>query len=284
MAVIFLDSTEDPRLHDFRDLADAATRKGPGGAVCSLGPTRGNRHLVVEGFWLLERVLATGLPVRAVLANAANVERIHPILPATCPLYVLPTREIRQLVGYRFHRGCLVCAQRPALADIRELVEPLEMPKTLVMCCNLLNPENIGGIVRTATALGVDGVILGPRCADPFSRRALRVSMGAALRMPIAMVADVVESLDTLKSDCQLQVLGAALQEGSLPLPQVRRPRRFVLLLGSEELGLDQQTMAQCDQLMTIPMTPGTDSLNANVAAGICLYELLHRQSGSVPS
>ncbi|HET6884353.1 MAG TPA: RNA methyltransferase, partial [Pirellulales bacterium] len=148
---------------------------------------------------------------------------------------------------------------------------------------------NLGAILRISAALGADAVVLGRRCADPFSRRVLRVSMGAALRLPLVETDDLAADLSKLRSDWQYQLIATVLDRDAEPLANMSRSPRVALLFGSEGHGLERSLVALCDRRATIPMQEGIDSLNVAVAAGICLHHFLQldqRQSGRliVPS
>ena len=129
-------------------------------------------------------------------------------------------------------------------------------------------------IIRLATALGIDGLLVDTGTADPFSRRTLRVSTGSALRLPIRLCQDLPGDIVRLREHWGFATAGAVLDEHAIPLHQVTRPDRLVLMLGNETSGLDDSLVELCDQLWTIPMTDRVDSINVAAAAGIFLYHL----------
>jgi tRNA G18 (ribose-2'-O)-methylase SpoU len=129
-------------------------------------------------------------------------------------------------------------------------------------------------VFRTAAAFGVDGVLLGQRSCDPFSRRSLRLSMGGALQLPFVKSRDILGDLGRLKTHGGVTLVAAVADQQAEPLPQFSWPTRTALLLGSEFEGLDADSLALCDRRVTIPMRPGTDSLNLGVAAGIFVYQM----------
>ncbi len=129
--------------------------------------------------------------------------------------------------------------------------------------------------MRNAAAFGVDAVLVGPHAADPFSRRVLRVSMGAAFRMPIVESADLEVDLRHLGRRWNVELWATVLRPAAKPLGDAARPRRLGLVFGSEGHGLDDRWIACCDAQFTIPMAAGTDSLNVAVASGIFLHEVM---------
>ncbi len=139
------------------------------------------------------------------------------------------------------------------------------------------DPENLGAILRLSGAFGVDAVLLGPDCPNPFSRRVLRVSMGAGFALPIVEADDLEAELAALAEQWGCERWATVLDPAAEPLAQLTRPARLALLLGSEGHGLTERWIAQTDRRVTIPMRSGADSLNVAVAAGIFLYQLVRR-------
>jgi tRNA G18 (ribose-2'-O)-methylase SpoU len=143
---------------------------------------------------------------------------------------------------------------------------------TLMVCVGIQDPENLGSILRTSAAFGVSMVLLGPHCADPFSRRVARTSMGANFRLPVVESLDLQADLLTLRDEFGVRLVATVLGSEAQPLPEVAVEDRHALLFGSEGHGLDQRWVELCDLRVTIPMRPAVDSLNVSVAAGVVLY------------
>jgi tRNA G18 (ribose-2'-O)-methylase SpoU len=139
---------------------------------------------------------------------------------------------------------------------------------------DLTDVDNLGALVRHAAAFGADALMLSPRCADPFYRKAVRVSLGAVFTLPVVRAQAWPEDLAALRAD-GVEIVGAVVEPGATPLARFRAPGRFALLLGAEGPGLSAAARASCDQLVTIPMGPGADSLNVATAGAIFLYGLL---------
>jgi tRNA G18 (ribose-2'-O)-methylase SpoU len=177
------------------------------------------------------------------------------------------------MLGYNFHAGVLACARRPAGRDLGSVIEDRVGPITLVACDRVDGPENLGAILRLCAAFGVDGVLVGNGSADAYSRRVLRVSMGAAFGIPI------VESLDLAAAMAQLnergiETIAAVADADAQPLTTFQRSSRAAIMLGNEYAGVSPEIAGQCDRRVTIPMTAGADSINVAAAAAILLYEL----------
>jgi tRNA G18 (ribose-2'-O)-methylase SpoU len=259
MPIIPIDSVDDPRIAVFRDLKSAFAK-------------RRQFLFVVEGLTLTERLLASGLRVASVLADGRHIERLHAQMPEDAPLYTTQRDMIREVAGFKFHRGVLGCGHRPSRLHLRSLMESAPPRTTIVVCVGIQDPENLGSIVRSSAAFGVQAVVLGPSCADPFSRRVARTSMGANLKVPIVESRDFKSDLLSLRRDFDVRLVATVLEESGRPLSAAERPERTALLLGSEGLGLEPEWVELCDHRVTIPMSRGVDSLNVSVAAGICLH------------
>ncbi|GIW92805.1 MAG: rRNA methyltransferase [Pirellulaceae bacterium] len=260
MPLIRIEDLDDPRLDIYRDLPSARKERKPG-------------RFLAEGRLLVERLLASGWPLESLLVDEQRLEHIEQPVPPELPVYVVPRGMTQRIVGFQFHRGVVACGLRPPNCSPRAL--PLEPDGRWVVpvCLEIQDPENLGGILRNAAAFGAPGVILGPRCADPLSRRVLRVSMGAPFYLPIAWLEDVAE-LDELRRSFQAVAVATVLDDRAQPLPSVVRPERVLLLLGNEGHGLPPFWRSWADCCWTIPMAPPTDSLNVSVAAAIFLYQL----------
>ncbi|MES1210618.1 MAG: RNA methyltransferase, partial [Pseudomonadota bacterium] len=183
------------------------------------------------------------------------------------PVYLAPQAVLDGIAGFHVHRGCLALARRPAAAAIPAGA------RTVVALEDLTDVDNLGAIARHAAAFGADALFLSPRCADPFYRKAIRVSLGAVFTLPIIRAARWPEDLLALR-DAGLAVVGAVLDGDAVPLDRFARPPCAVLLFGAEGPGLSAAARAACDHRVTIPMAAGADSLNVATAAALFLYAL----------
>ncbi len=200
------------------------------------------------------------------------IERFVPLFPPETPVYLLPDAGISQLVGFRFHRGVLACGKRLPGAPLSECV-PRTGAALVIVCPELQDPENLGTILRGSAAFGASAVVLGSECPDVFSRRVLRVSMGAAIRMPVITTDDIPATLRELQTRQRMKTWAAVLDQAAEPIGRVSFPERLVLLLGREDRGLSEAMISQAGRCVTIPMQQGTDSLNVAMAATILMHE-----------
>jgi tRNA G18 (ribose-2'-O)-methylase SpoU len=252
---------DDPRLDPYRDLRHATH-------------TRWSGIFVVEGRLLVTRLAASRYPMQSVVVSERYVNQLPPQLPSGVPIFVLAHRSIDQLIGFHFHRGMLACAQRlpdPSLMQLRAAASPTSL---WCVCPRILDPTNLGSILRNAAAFGATAVVLGPQSADPLSRRTLRVSMGAALTVPIVRARDVGAALCQLRDEGGVELMAAVLARPAVELTAVQRPPHVGLLFGSEGDGLDAQLEQLCALRITLSMDWQTDSLNVASASAVFLYHL----------
>jgi len=263
-----IDSIDDPRVAAYRSLPDRTLR--------------GESVFVTEGRNLTLRLLASPYATESVFVAEQHAEEFAAVVGDDVPLYAAPESLLKEVVGFDFHQGVLASGRRGKLPTPDELVgrKPVDAPLRLVICPETTKPENLGLIFRSAAGFGIDGVLLGRRCCDSFSRRALRLSMGGVLQVPFSPSTDLVEAMRRLQGRRQVELVAAVLDDGAERLPDFRWPRRTALVFGNEYHGLRDPWLSACDRLVTIPMTPGVDSLNLGVAAGIFLYELAKSATG----
>lgn len=262
MPRLWVSTVDDERLAPYRNLPQA-------------NPAPWTTRFVVEGPWLVERLAASEYELESVVVAAGHEDRVPDTVGEEVPVFVLPAAEIEQLIGFNFHRGMLACGRRRPLWQWEEFASRLPSgPALLVACIDIQDPTNLGSILRSAAAFGVAGVLLSPRCADPFSRRVLRVSMGTALRLNLIRLAEPSRELAALRDPGGWELLASVLEEGAEELDQVRTGPRVVLLVGNEAHGLSPDTVATCQRRVTLRMSLGTDSLNAATATAVFLYHL----------
>ena len=244
----------DPRLAPYRDLRD-------GGLAARRG------LFVAEGRPLVRRLLAGArFRTHSVLATEPMAAALRDVVDGV-PLYVVDEATIRSVVGFPFHRGCLALGER----GVAEAIEPLLALRRLVVLERVANPDNVGAVFRNAAALGADGVLLSPGCGDPLYRKAVRVSMGAALRLPFATSTDWPADLDRLRA--RGFTLVALTPDGDVDVAAVAGPR-VAIILGAEGDGVSAAVRALADARVAIPMAPGDHSLNVAVACAIALHHL----------
>ena len=263
MTIVRITSIDDPRVAGYRNLRDRTLR--------------GESLFVTEGSIVTLRLLRSAFGVDSVLVADAFLDEIAPAVGGRAPIYVGSEQLLLDVVGFPFHRGVLGAGRRPQRTpQLDELLAAHDPngPLRLVICPEITKPENMGLIFRTCGAFGVDLLLLGQRCCDPFSRRCLRVSMGAALGTPFTKTADLQADLRRLREHWKVELLAAVVDPQAEPLAGFSFAPRTGILLGNEFAGLGPEWLACCDHRVTIPMHANVDSLNLGVAAGVFVYEM----------
>lgn len=268
MPRIAVTSIDDPRIAPYRQLKETNATRREGLFVC-------------EGAKLARRLIESDFETGSLLVGERWADDFANISAST-PVYVVCDAWIDEIIGFNFHRGVLACGKRRPPRSVDDLCRNLGERCVLAVCPDVQDPENLGTILRIASAFGVDGVVRGKKTADPFSRRVLRVSMGASLRLPIAASDDISGDLHRLGEVWRLERWATVLDADAIPLVELTRPDRLALLFGSEGHGLDRGLVGQCDRRVKIPMAPGVDSLNVGVAAGIFFHEVMRSHPATV--
>lgn len=258
--MIELATWDDSRLELYRLLAAPARLKAAG-------------LFVAEGRLVVRRLLASPrFRTRSVLVTPAAAGSLADILPsAGVPVLVIPQALMNDVAGFNIHRGCLALAERPPAVLLDALT--LDTATRLLVLEGVNNPDNVGGLFRSAAAFGVDAVVLGPSCGDPLYRKAVRTSMGAVLTVPFADAGPWPAALAWLSGrGFGLVALTPAAE--ALPLQEVSWPERVALLAGAEGPGLTPAALAATGVHARIPTTDRVDSLNVTTAVSIALYAL----------
>jgi len=270
---IHIDRPDDARVAAFADIRERelATRDG---------------LFVGETLIVLEAMLLRTAAIRAVVASPRMLGRTAELLAAhgcSAPLYTAEDSTLEALTGIDLHRGVLAVAERAAFEPASiDAYAPARPPRTVLVCEDINNIDNIGQLFRNAAAFGCACVLLSPSCHDPLYRKSLRVSCGHALRVPFARSADWAADLAWLRDDAGFAVVGAT-GRGACTLAETARslggrtPRRIAVLVGAEFAGLGEAALAACTHRARIPMAEGVDSLNVGVAAGVFLARLAER-------
>lgn len=220
---------------------------------------------LAEGARLVARTQASGHRARALLVSTRYSGALPPL---DCPVLLLDAAQIQALTGFGAVREMLGMFERPPDATAANV---LVGARRVVVLEGVANPANVGTIIRSAAALGIDATLIGPGSGDPLGRRALRTSMGASLNHPWASVADPITTCRehglislALTPDPTARSLAVALAE--------RSGTSVAILLGAEGPGLRMSTQASADERVTIPMAGGVDSLNVAAAAAIAFH------------
>ena len=268
MTILRITDSDDERIAAYTRLTDHQLRN-------RLDPE--NALAIAESRFVIETALAQGMTPLSLLLDERHLESMTPLLeqlPPDVPIYVASREVMSQIVGFEVTRGYLCALRRPPAQPLDEV---LAQAKRVAVLEGIVDVSNVGAIFRSAAALGIDAVLLAPGCADPLSRRALRVSMGCVLRvawsrLPKPWPHAGIDCLHEHGFSCMALALDE--QARRLDDPSIKSHERLALFLGTEGTGLDERTLRACDGTIIIPMANNVDSLNVATAAAIAFWEL----------
>jgi tRNA G18 (ribose-2'-O)-methylase SpoU len=201
------------------------------------------------------------------------LERTAPSLAGSdATVYVAPEPVLHALTGFHVHRGALASVHRKPLPDLDAL---LAGARRIALVENLVNHTNLGAIFRSATALGIEAIVLSPSSADPLYRRSVRVSMGAVFTLPYARAVSWPGDVRRVH-DAGFTVAALTPASDAMPLDSVDVTAldRLAVMIGTEGDGLSPGAVAAADLAIRIPMSPGVDSLNVAAAASVAFWHL----------
>jgi tRNA G18 (ribose-2'-O)-methylase SpoU len=225
-----------------------------------------------EGRMVVERLLSSGWPLESVLVEEKLAAHFRPLTAERCPLLVVSAEQMAKIPGFNFHRGVLAAGRRVAALGLERFLEQHPDASRLVFLCGIADVENLGALLRAAAAFGVEAVAMDHTCCDPWNRRTLKVSMAAALAVPVLELPEPRIARAACGRPC-LELVAATPCPDAEALARYAPPQRWALLFGSEAAGLPPEWIAAADQEVRIPMSAGVDSLNVAMAAGIMLYK-----------
>jgi tRNA G18 (ribose-2'-O)-methylase SpoU len=249
MIVTRLDDQTDDLLADYRNIPDPV-----------LVAQRG--LFVAEGRLVVTRLLASStFAARSAMVTETALAAMREVF------------DMNGVAGFNIHRGCLAIGERPAPSHWRALAAA---SRRLAVLEQIGDADNVGAVFRNGAAFGIDAILLGPSCADPLYRKAIRTSMGFALSVPFGQVAPWPAALRELRED-DWQVIAMTPDIAARPLREIAaatRGQRCAVVLGHEGDGLTGAALDACTHRARIPMAAGVDSLNVATAAALAFYEL----------
>jgi len=264
--LVEIDDPDDPRLADYRDLRDVELRK-------HLEAEHG--LFLAEGEKVVRRAVEAGFPARSFLMAPRWLAGLSDVLGSSdAPCYVMSEALAEQVTGFHVHRGALASLQRvplPPMADV------LAGARTVVVLEDVVDHTNVGAIFRSAAALGVDAVLLAPRCADPLYRRSVKVAMGAVFTVPWTRLDSWYDALPAV-SAAGFTTVALTLADDATDIEQaVAGLDKVALVLGTEGHGLSPRWEQTADRRAVIPMAEGIDSLNVAAATAVACYVTARR-------
>ena len=235
---------------------------------------------IAESPKVIERALDSGCKPISFLVEHKHIEGEAKELIRRCgdiSVYTAEFDVLAQLTGFKLTRGMLCAMRRRGLPEVEKVCQNA---KKVAVLENVMNPTNVGAIFRSAAALNMDAVLLTGGCSNPLYRRASRVSMGTVFQIPWTFIGEKQE--DWIENGIRrlhglgFQTAALALSDDSVSIDdkRLREEKKLAIILGTEGDGLAEQTIAECDYTVKIPMTHGVDSLNVAAASAVAFWEL----------
>lgn len=289
--LIHLTDASDPRLADYTSMTDVRLRS-------ALEPERG--LYMAESHNVIMRAVEAGHRPRSFLMAPRWIPQMSGLIEASTgspdggdvPVFVAPEEMLREITGFHLHRGALAAMHRPVLPTVEEVLATARDgrgARRVAVLEDLVDHTNVGAAFRSAAALGVDAVLVSPRCADPLYRRSVRVSMGTVFQVPWTRIPEW-PTVDTLHQ-AGFTVAALALSEDSVPLDEfVASPActapdaRVALAFGTEGDGLTRHAIEAADTVVRIPMSGGVDSLNVAAASAVVFWATRGVGRGAAPT
>src|SRR5688572_1000408 len=226
---------------------------------------------VAEGRLVVRRLIdLQHWAIESILLTQAAADSLADVLPKTsAPVYLADQQVMNGIAGFNIHRGCLAIVRRPPTPTL-DLIAAGPLARVLVLE-GVNNPDNVGGLFRSAAAFGVELIVMGPDCGDPLYRKAIRTSMAASLVVPFVQAPQWPGAIRELRAD-GFTVAALTPNRAVAPIEEVFPHSKLALLVGSEGSGLSPEAMQAATIRIRIPTTQDVDSLNVTTAASIAMY------------
>lgn len=230
---------------------------------------------IAESPKVVLRALECGYEPISLLMEQDHVEGEGKLIIEKCgqiPVYVAPFDVLTKITGFQLTRGLLCAMRRKALPSLEQVCAN---HKRIAVLESVVNPTNVGAIVRSAAALSMDAVLFTGGCSDPLYRRAIRVSMGTIFQIPWTVVADSIDWQEKLHA-MGYKTVAMALRDHTRTIndTELMAEERLAIVLGAEGEGLQNKTIDACDYTVCIPMSHGVDSLNVAAASAVAFWQL----------
>jgi tRNA G18 (ribose-2'-O)-methylase SpoU len=256
----------DSRLADYLSLRDVQLRK-------LVEADQG--IFLAEGEKVVRRAVAAGYRVRSFMMTKRWLSGLADSLAAApeAPCFVVTDEVAEAATGFHVHRGALASLERRPLPALESVIGAA---RRIVVLEDIVDHTNVGAVFRSAAALGMDAVVLSPRCADPLYRRSIKVAMGAVFSIPWTRVETWYDAVELL-SEAGFTTVALTPDADAVPIRDFAREHRaekVAVMVGSEGPGLSPRWLSTADVRARIEMAPGVDSLNVGAAAAIAFFAL----------
>ncbi|KUM32418.1 rRNA methyltransferase [Arthrobacter sp. EpRS66] len=263
--MLHVEDLQDSRLDEYLRLSEAHLR---------MRTDVENGLYIAESTKVVQRAINAGHVPRSFLLAEKHLGQLTEEFNRfpTAPIFIGDDRQLEDLVGFHLHRGAMAAMNRPEPLDLDKV---LENSSRIAILEDIADHTNLGAIIRSASGLGVDAVLLTPKCVDPWYRRSARVSMGTVFDLPWARLESWPQDLDKLKSH-GYELLAMELTEDAVALNDVHLApgQKVAMILGNEGRGVTQEALGAVDRTVIIPMHRDVDSLNVGAASAIAFWHL----------
>ncbi len=218
-------------------------------------------------------LLEEGIEVKSILATQIYYDEFSELVSRqkNATLYLADKEQMQNIVGHKIHHNVMMHGIRPKETGLDALGD------NILMLDEISSTQNIGAIARSAAAIGIDSYLVPSYGPHPWSRRALRVSMGHVAMLKTHIYSDIKETITSLRKN-GYTIYAAEVTEDSTPLSELKVKDKWVLLMGHEGSGLSEEVLALCDEVVSIEMMEGVKSFNVGIAASIMMYTFKHSQ------
>lgn len=237
---------------------------------------------VAEGEKVVRRLLESAFEVISLLLPQKWYEQYSDLIArrpeSQIEVFIAEKELLEKLTGFTFYQGVLAVGRVPKVVSLEQVIDHSPTPRLFVALDEISNAPNMGGLIRSCVALGVNALVVGETCCSPYLRRSVRSSMGTIFKLPIVESTDLRESIKTLKRK-SFRTIAAHAHTEQQSVSKIDFSGDSVIVLGNEEKGISARVLELCDERAVIPMQNEIDSLNVGIAGAIFLYEA-SRQRG----
>ncbi|UYQ78985.1 RNA methyltransferase [Glutamicibacter sp. JL.03c] len=263
--ILHVEDLQDSRLDEYLRLSEAHLR---------MRTDVENGLYIAESTKVVQRAINAGHVPRSFLLAEKHLGQLTEEFNRfpQAPIFIGDDQQLEDLVGFHLHRGAMAAMNRPEPLDLDKV---LETSSRIAILEDIADHTNLGAIIRSASGLGVDAVLLTPKCVDPWYRRSARVSMGTVFDLPWVRLESWPQDLDKLKSH-GYALLAMELTEDAVALNDVHLAagQKVAMILGNEGRGVTQEALDAVDRTVIIPMHRDVDSLNVGAASAIAFWHL----------
>lgn len=263
--ILHVEDLQDSRLDEYLRLSEAHLR---------MRTDVENGLYIAESTKVVQRAINAGHVPRSFLLAEKHLGQLTEEFNRfpTAPIFVGDDRQLEDLVGFHMHRGAMAAMNRPEPLDLNNV---LENSSRIAILEDIADHTNLGAIIRSASGLGIDAVLLTPKCVDPWYRRSARVSMGTVFDLPWVRLESWPGDMAKLK-DHGYELLAMELTVDAVALNevQINPGQKIAMILGNEGRGVTQEALDAVDRTVIIPMHREVDSLNVGAASAIAFWHL----------